>query len=96
MFPKQFVTVLLLALCLIATASAAPAPANSTDTQLSPEAIVRDNVRKTIDKEIGKASRTFNLSKTAVIAIGVSCSFAVLLLLCCLVCCCCGCCTCFK
>ncbi len=91
MIPKRFITVLALALCLIA-ASAAPAPATPALIQSNPDVAVRANVEHAINKEIGKASRTFNLSRTAIIAIVIGCAVAVILLVFCLICCCCGCC----
>lgn len=95
MFPKRFAAVILFALCFVA-ACATPVPTSSAVELSKPDVAVRNNVGGTINKEIGKASRTFKLSRTAVIAIAISCSVAVFLLICCLVSCCCKCFSCFK
>lgn len=92
MFPKRFLSVLLLALCFIAAASAAPVPVSSAIEQSSPEFVVRANVGEAINTKIDKVSRKFKLSRTAVIAIAIGCSIAALLLFGWFACCCFNCC----
>lgn len=87
---KKCLAVFLLALCLIAT-NAAPVPENLAPSPSPVDTPVQFNVGDAINNEIHKASRTFRISTTAVIAICIGCAVAVILAICCCLCCCCGC-----
>ncbi len=78
MLPNRLLALLL----LVAAVSAAAAVPVASETALRP-ATVRPNVGDMMNKEIGKASRTFSTSRTVVIAIIISVVAVLAAILCC-------------